>query len=355
MGPRSLDRGKSSVCTSFSPSTTLQWGRDLWIAESGRRLWETLPPARFNGAAIFGSRKGYSHLNYRASRRSFNGAAIFGSRKELEPGHINFKVFASMGPRSLDRGKPPTRSPRSAPPPRFNGAAIFGSRKGVYRMGPEAICRASMGPRSLDRGKTSPQMYPNLDAKCFNGAAIFGSRKDGHDVHGRMGLRASMGPRSLDRGKKSSCISSSVPKVLQWGRDLWIAERANARTVSAEKTALQWGRDLWIAERKRGTPGKTFLGIASMGPRSLDRGKINRPGHAIVEVLLQWGRDLWIAEREELSTCPPLETVGFNGAAIFGSRKEHRLYHIQFSRTCATQCERPPVLPPNPNPTPIVA
>jgi len=60
---------------------------------------------------------------------------------------------------------------------------------------------------------------------------------------------------------------------------------------------LQWGRDQLIAEiRPCSRPGGRRR-VASMGPRSIDRGNIyDRAYPAAVYVSLQWGRDQLIAE-----------------------------------------------------------
>ena len=60
---------------------------------------------------------------------------------------------------------------------------------------------------------------------------------------------------------------------------------------------------------------------ASMGPRSFDRGK-SFLFHLLGDVndKLQWGRDLSIAERIAKGKAWRI-AAGFNGAAIFRSRK----------------------------------
>ena len=88
-------------------SGSLQWGRDLSIAES------------------------YSATT-KASTRSqcFNGAAIFRSRKGVPIDLLLLYFYhASMGPRSFDRGKHCLLAWSSAKMSCFNGAAIFRSRK----------------------------------------------------------------------------------------------------------------------------------------------------------------------------------------------------------------------------------
>src|SRR5579875_1061619 len=130
-----------------------------------------------------------------------------------------------------------------------------------------------------------------------------------------------MGPRSGDRGNPTDhAIPAVAYNVLQWGRDLVIAEIGMHVAAPQNAFLLQWGRDLVIAEIRGGSDqGETRL-RASMGPRSGDRGNIsssyrhigdspasmgprsgdrgNSYGHPQIlsDFRLQWGRDLVIAE-----------------------------------------------------------
>src|SRR5258708_3657342 len=100
-----------------------------------------------------------------------------------------------------------------------------------------------------------------------------------------------MGPRSHDRGNAEMASWFPLLRMLQWGRDLMIAEMAKVSVRNEVGSPRQWGRDLMIAE------------ISDPGPSILHHRK------------LQWGRDLMIAEMTSLwirSQC----STGFNGAAI---------------------------------------
>ncbi len=84
--------------------------------------------------------------------------------------------------------------------------------------------------------------------------------------------------------------------LLQWGRDLSIAELRREGRHMAKTEALQWGRDLSIAEFSTGSSGSSrFSG-------------------------LQWGRDLSIAELSGGSGRSMIAIGRFNGAAIYRSR-----------------------------------
>src|SRR5581483_2540052 len=118
--------------------TALQWGRDRSIAEMPQRTPRArLRSRRFNGAAIDRSRKCRPTEHPEPPLARFNGAAIDGSRKSA--GSI--------------RGDPGGSS--------FNGAAIDRSRKSARRRatGEEETMRyASMGPRSIDRGNANGRL-----------------------------------------------------------------------------------------------------------------------------------------------------------------------------------------------------
>ncbi len=109
-------------------------------------------------------------------------------------------------------------------------------------------------------------------------------------------MDASMGPRSIDRGiALDNGPHRACTLVLQWGRDLSIAELTENLIFGFGAETLQWGRDLSIAEFVDVAAGTTDVGT------------------------LQWGRDLSIAE---LSADVLLSAQGFrfNGAAIYRSR-----------------------------------
>src|SRR5579883_1521362 len=149
---------------------------------------------------------------------------------------------------------------------------------------------------------------------------------------------AEMGPRVPGLPKRG---------LLQWGRDLEIAEMEDGVPPDMEEQLLQWGRDLEIAEmwseygslarqmakasmgprsgdRGNAGPRQAYRrdAGASMGPRSGDRGNGEaKAGKPAKGVGLQWGRDLEIAEIGNHSAASRAGYAGFNGAAIWRSRK----------------------------------
>ncbi len=107
-----------------------------------------------------------------------------------------------------------------------------------------------MGPRSIDRG---------IDELVFTSQIVDAMLQWGRDLsiaefrrRGDVEIlphRASMGPRSIDRGILfSGYLSHTHPAPLQWGRDLSIAEFNVSVPTAAFVYMLQWGRDLSIAE-----------------------------------------------------------------------------------------------------------
>ena len=127
----------------------------------------------------------------------------------------------------------------------------------------------------------------------------------GMDSH----IAASMGPRSFDRGKRHLGAIGMDRRWLQWGRDLSIAESKKVGRGIKKHWKLQWGRDLSIAERP-----------PSPCP------------HQSTTESLQWGRDLSIAESSMTDRSDRARHSGFNGAAIFRSRKEEVRAGIQLVR-----------------------
>ena len=82
---------------------------------------------------------------------------------------------------------------------------------------------ASMGPRPFGRGMDALDLGL-ATIPGFNGAATFRSRNAAAAPERRPGPVASMGPRPFGRGMKNQLIGSITKPMLQWGRDLSVAE-----------------------------------------------------------------------------------------------------------------------------------
>jgi len=107
-----------------------------------------------------------------------------------------------------------------------------------------------------------------------------------------------------------------VRDLLQWGRDQLIAEFFVPGWGTQPYMVLQWGRDQLIAELLHKSAKLAKKELASMGPRSADRGILRRSLGSSRRSLLQWGRDQLIAEFYCLVGGDTASQQRFNGAAI---------------------------------------
>ena len=255
----------------------------------------------FNGAAIDRSRKVLWCVLSSGGSPGFNGAAIDRARKgaHVIPGRI-VATMLQWGRGSIDRGKQAARRINASSEVASMGPRSIDRGKGRISRPRFALADASMGPRSIDRGKETDYARAARLSARFNGAAIVRSRK---------------GPRTA--------VSPREPSALQWGRDRSIAESGVRSPVCvAQSLSFNGAADRSIAERliavRRGNRHRV---PASMGPRSIDRGKLAIPSEARAATPLQWGRDRSIAERRAMGRKAQAERLRFNGAAIDRSRK----------------------------------
>ena len=131
----------------------------------------------------------------------------------------------------------------------FNGAATFQSRK-LHRR----------------------QLYIPRRA-AFNGAATFQSRKRrdrgaDHDDHPAFNGAATFQSRKLANGMTTGPLS----QLLQWSRDLSVAETSELPSVAWTSAPLQWSRDLSVAETGVWLGRLPGAGGPSMEPRPFSRG-----------------------------------------------------------------------------------
>ena len=214
---------------------------------------------------------------------------------------------ASMGPRSFNRG---------------NGQLVERRERWLL-------------PLQWGRGLSTAEIMPiaQIGGKQwsgFNGAAVFQPRK----------CRIPSRP-------------SRAIKPLQWGRGLSTAEMFAGGAESPDVVQLQWGRGLSTAEIGFTEYGYIGGAVASMGPRSFNRGNAPRNRGRSSPERLQWGRGLSTAEIDAavdvnhavallqwgrgLSTAEMARARGswvrlmcFNGAAVFQPRK-----FPSYAGTCA--------------------
>ena len=110
-----------------------------------------------------------------------------------------------------------------------------------------------------------------------------------------------MEPRLGSRGKVLSKAHRACFGLLQWSRDLEVAESgACCRCSTPQTPPLQWSRDLEVAERRPGSlcrhcPNRGFNGAATWKSRKVR--KTLCVGRSLIK--LQWSRDLEVAESVE--------------------------------------------------------
>ena len=101
-----------------------------------------------------------------------------------------------------------------------------------------------------------------------------------------------MGPQLDSCGRPMDCFTLSWTwRVLQWGRNLIVAEGGEKAKVENSVRLLQWGRNLIVAEG--------VLGLVLNAESDL----------------LQWGRNLIVAEGTKQKAPTTTHRTSFNGAA----------------------------------------
>ena len=205
-----------------------------------------------------------------------------------------------MGPRLFGRGRiGQCRSGRKSTRPASMGPRPFGRgrRDGGPLLGGGRD--ASMGPRPFGRGRGSlPTMQPLTGSRGFNGAATFRSRKAGAGGDRVERAAASMGPRPFGRGRVPSIVTHAKILGCFNGAATFRSRKAAAPPRRRQiPRKLQWGRDLSVAEGWSHEFELIWRKAASMGPRPFGRGRdaIDQVRQGGIMVL-QWGRDLSVAE-----------------------------------------------------------
>ena len=252
MGPRSIDRGNdwlphvdvSNLPASMGP-------RSIDRGNSWRSSPSRSAIGSFNGAAVDrprkyglrpGSRKAWPVLQWGRGRST---AEIRLPRPVRCHATVRFNGAAVDRPRKFYDGRPP----RSVLP-RFNGAAVDRPRK---------CWRAS----STDCRWVS-----------FNGAAVDRPRKFEKSPAAAAFRRARFNGAAVDRPRKCMSSPDLTPQIqsLQWGRGRSTAEIRVAWVALYSFSKLQWGRGRSTAEILSPPAAGTVVQLASMGPRSIDRG-----------------------------------------------------------------------------------
>ncbi len=163
MEPRLGSRGKLRVFGSMSAIPSLQWSRDLEVAERQKDQPETeQPPGAFNGAATWKSRKAEGKELASSATRPLQWS------RDLEVAERKRSAFF------LNQG------------PSFNGAATWKSRKGQRRsLAPWFFCPILQWSRDLEVAESFQTRFQPDVSDAFNGAATWKSRKGKADRQNR--------------------------------------------------------------------------------------------------------------------------------------------------------------------------
>ncbi len=204
---------------------------------------------------------------------------------------------ASMEPRSFDRGNGRSRTDLIR---RFQlqwSRDLSIAETYALEAGLRADLEASMEPRSFDRGNVTAERRTDWPSEASMEPRSFdrGNRRGCGCDYGCNG--ASMEPRSFDRGNNPWCAraarpstASMEPRSFDRGNAVspeGLADRhscfngaaifrsrkqALERRMAGHPLRLQWSRDLSIAETPLPPGHPDSFPMASMEPRSFDRG-----------------------------------------------------------------------------------
>src|SRR5260370_510982 len=133
---------------------------------------------------------------------------------------------------------------------------------------------ASMGPRSADRGNLGgPNDRRGFSRLQWGRDQLIAEIISGVTVVGGAAL-LQWGRDQLIAEMLRTVSAAANPSRLQWGRDQLIAEIWQSATPPPPIPRLQWGRDQLIAEITTRDTFRLACRHASMGPRSADRGNV---------------------------------------------------------------------------------
>ena len=184
---------------------------------------------------------------------------------------------------------------------------------------------ASMGPQPFGCGRAAGPCREAAARRCFNGAATFRLRKEPASWLCCY-QRSCFNGAATFRLRKAAGVRSGPPQnsMLQWGRNLSVAEGSRSLKSTVISSLLQWGRNLSVAEggSKHSTSGPPPT--ASMGPQPFGCGRPSCEKVLANRLRLQWGRNLSVAEGRVSLLTGRLDLTSFNGAATFRLRKARR-------------------------------
>jgi len=241
MGPRPFSRGKLPLaCLGMRRAQSLQWGRDLSVAESIMNAISAMPPTRLQWGRDLSVAESWIAV-WRLSPR---------------PTWLQWGRDLSVAERANRR---PAAPPACAC---FNGAATFQSRKGRPATRSRILPVTLQWGRDLSVAESTPPNPPRPSrAKLQWG-------------------------RDLSVAERILWPPAAKPSDrLQWGRDLSVAERGSDRFILLHTGGLQWGRDLSVAEsphsaKKQAVAEESFNGAATFQSRKAGTYPVRHTGDA---------------------------------------------------------------------------
>ena len=132
----------------------------------------------------------------------------------------------------------------------------------------------------------------------FNGAATCSLRKEEGGNCNKQEVIASMGPQLVRCGKEGyRQFCAARPDGFNGAATCSLRKGLDEVTGPGAPAMLQWGRNLFVAERSQEVTDMGLDPEASMGPQLVRCGKSQRAwGGGAPDPPLQWGRNLFVAE-----------------------------------------------------------
>ena len=274
MGPQLVRCGMLVFWWLMNSKTSLQWGRNLFVAECG----DGRPEADHGVAASMGPQLvrcgmqiGVLHVAAESALQW--GRNLFVAECNSYANLISLPIQASMGPQLVRCGMADTR------------------HLPLHRQ------RASMGPQLVRCGMSSPPAARRSASPCFNGAATCSLRNvrlwcDAGGLH-----PASMGPqlvrcgmRARPRQRDDSTQASMGPQLVRCGMRAAVGRIGSNDPASMGPQLVRCG--MKPGGRLLSAHSDSFNGAATCSLRNAGMVFCT----ACASIMLQWGRNLFVAE-----------------------------------------------------------
>ena len=330
MGPQLVRCGKTSPRSSAAPAPTrLQWGRNLFVAERVSMIMLARSVScGFNGAATCSLRKGVQGSPMSTFRGVLQwGRNLFVAERRVLAAGGGRPDNASMGPQLVRCGK---RHPRPGQAQRAwasMGPQLVRCGKILKPTGSLILNIASMGPQLVRCGKDGGGAADADDVPLLQwGRNLFVAERALPGGGGAGRGAASMGPQLVRCGKRATWWSSTRPTTRFNGAATCSLRKGADRFVSTIRNVkLQWGRNLFVAESDLARLLVDVAGVASMGPQLVRCGKTpggtvgigKQPVASMGPQLVRCGKPL---QARQYTVIPE----SFNGAATCSLRKDLR-------------------------------